>query len=82
MAEDTTTKTIKLAGNKQPPTFAEPGKPDVPINVGMEPSIFVPSLNVQKAGFMPYSIVDGKRVDATAALLAQYPGTYKPFVDK
>lgn len=81
MAEENV-KTIKLAGKKRPPTFAEPGKPDVPINIGMDLTIFVPSLNVQKAGFTPYRLVNGERVDATTELLTQYPGTYKRFVDK
>lgn len=73
------TKTVKLAGKADPPTYAEPGQPDVSIHVGMDHVIFVPSLNVQKAGFVPYRIEDGKHVDATAELLTQFPGIYKPF---
>lgn len=75
-------KTVKLAQGKNPPTFSEPGQKDVEINIGMDHTIYVPSLNTQKAGFTPYRIVDGKRVDATAELLVQFPGIYKPFTDK
>jgi hypothetical protein len=75
-------KTVKLAQGKNAPTFAEPGQKDAEINVGMDHTIYVPSLDVQKAGFTPYRIVDGKHVDATAELLTQFPGIYKPFADK
>lgn len=74
------TKTVKLADKADPPTYAEPGKPDVSIHVGMDHVIFVPSLDEQKAGFIPYRIEDKKRVDATVELLTQFPGIYKPFV--
>lgn len=72
---------VKLAAKATPPTYAEPGKPDVPINVGMDLVIYVPSLNAQKAGFTPYRLdKDGKtRIDATTELLTQYAGIYKPF---
>jgi hypothetical protein len=77
---ETPKNTVKLANKAVPPTYAEPGKPDVGINVGMEHTIFVPSLNTQRAGFIPYRIEENKRVDATAELLAQYPGIYKPIL--
>jgi len=77
-----TDKTVKLAGKAEPPTYAEPGQPDVPINVGMDHVIYVPSLNVQKAGFTPYRLDEkNQHVDATIELLTQYPGIYKPFAE-
>ena len=65
--------TVKLAGEKNPPTFAE-GDKDAAINVGMEYTIYVPSLEAQKAGFTPYRLdKDNNKVDATKELLTQFP---------
>jgi len=93
MAEDTPTtmkdsdpvkaeKTVKLASGKVPPTYAEPGQPDAAIHIGMDHMIFVPSLDIQKAGFTPYRLDEkNQHVDATIELLTQYPGIYKPFAE-
>lgn len=76
-------RTVKLAANATPPTYAEPGASDVAINVGMDHVIFVPSLNTQKAGFTPYRLGENKEhVDATTELLTQYPGIYKSLLEK
>lgn len=77
--------TVKLSGdNVKPPTAGSIEK-DAPINVAMEMTIFVPSIEQQKAGFVPYRLVKFAddpqnrefKVDATTELLVQYPGIYK-----
>lgn len=58
---------------KKPPTVS--GE----VNVGMDHTIYLPSLEQQVEGFTPYMIVrDGDDpVDATRELLRQFPGIYK-----
>lgn len=61
---------------KIPPTVA--GE----VNIGMGLTIFLPSIEAQKAGFTPYKLVDEKPVDATADLLRVFQGIYLPLKPK
>jgi hypothetical protein len=89
------TATVKLAkdkraqvaeGEQQP--FHKPPTENGSIKIGMETTIFLPSLGVQEIGFTPYKLErrlkEGSKteyedvpVDATAELLAHYNGIYK-----
>lgn len=70
--------TVKLAKDASPPTV------DGVVNVGMEYTIHLPALEEQQAGFAPYLTRPGhtKHEDATRELLTQFPGIYKPIVEK
>lgn len=67
--------TVKLMPKYDPPTI------NASIIIGMEAIVYVPDLEMQKAGFTPYKKVDGKPVDATSELMAHYAGIYKRIVN-
>jgi hypothetical protein len=68
--------TVQLAKGATPPTVSGV------VNVGMEHSIHLPSLELQTEGFTPYIVRANRRDDATRELLTQFPGRYKMITEK